>query len=164
MDKNTMDFLYALINRDGGYDYVVFTDGSGSTKDGPGGWAIEAFQADHDGGAAIYSQFGMFSNMSVNQAELQGILSFLAYLDDGRNVKNRILVVSDSEVTVKCGNKEYARNQNTGLWSMLDHYISKGNHVKFMWVPRNSNEFSRKCDVVSKEVRALGKAYKEKNH
>lgn len=132
------------------YDYIVFTDGSGSTIDLPIGYAILAVDIKNN----ITNKYvGYISNGTVNQSELLGICTFLQVLEASGVKQGKLLVVSDSEVTVKCGNKQYARNANKGLWALLDYYTNNGFIVDFTWVRRNSNEYNSWCDKQSKEIR-----------
>lgn len=136
------------------YDYIVFTDGSGSTIDLSMGWAMLLFNVK----TSWHTRYaGYLSAGTVNQSELLGVCSILQILDAEGVKQGRLLVVSDSEVTVRCGQNEYARNANKGLWAMLDYYESNGFDVDFMWVKRNSNDYNKWCDKQSKEIRQKNK-------
>lgn len=136
-------------------DVVVVCDGSGTTPDKPCGWA-----------AAVYDRVpkrvevltGCASNGTNNTSELQPVLSalWLAERRMGLAHHDRVLVVSDSEVTVKAGRGEYSRDAQGPLWAAIDHYVRYYDlKMEWVWVPRNSNTVHVWCDEASREMRLL---------
>lgn len=134
-----------------GYDYVVVGDGSGSTIETPATFGCICLDVARE---SIIEVEGYVSKGTVNQSEIMPILSLLNYLESSKVVgPKKILCVSDSEVTVNCGNSEWARNSNRAFWASLDYFKAFGFNVRFEWVKRNSNEISKECDAISKKVR-----------
>jgi hypothetical protein len=98
--------------------------------------------------------------------ELEPYLNALAYhfhtLLEGKspNPRYRVWVFSDSELIVKCGNREYARKANADLWYALDFFETRGYVLRWRWIPRNSNPLNEMCDKLAGQansaIRPLG--------
>ena len=131
------------------YEILLFTDGSGSTAETPCGWSFISLNRNGE----TRQQSGYLSNGTVNQSELMGLVQFLMYCEATKTFPKKILVVSDSELTVKCGNKEWSINHNKGIWSLIDYHRLNNCQIDFVWVPRNSNDLSKIVDKESKEIR-----------
>jgi len=143
------------------HDVLILGDGSGTTIDKPCGWAVWLHFLKT--GRAI-RLFGGLSGGTNNMAELLPYIQALNLLDyivrkalDGKpyNRTTRVCIVTDSELTAKCGNGEYGRNYNQGLWASVDWFNKNGFHVTFHHVRRNTNPVSAACDELAGEVRSV---------
>jgi ribonuclease HI len=65
----------------------------------------------------------------------------------------RVWIFSDSELTVKCGNKEYSRKTNVDLWQAFEGWERRGYTFRFRWVPRNSTPFHEMADELAGAAR-----------
>ena len=68
-----------------------------------------------------------------------------------------VLAVSDSAVTVRCGNRQYARRANRCLWAALDVFEGNGYAVRWRHVRRNANSWVHWLDAVAEA--AAGQAF-----
>ena len=135
------------------YDNVLIGDGSGTVVSKPAGWCCVLF--DKISGS-ICEIKGCVSHGTNNYAELYPYLHCLYLLNmQSDYISRKVLIISDSEITVKCGNGEYGRNANKGWWSALDFYKQNGFNITFQHVKRNSNTVSSYCDKVAGEMRKM---------
>jgi hypothetical protein len=67
----------------------------------------------------------------------------------------RVQVVSDSELTVRCGNGRYARRANGCLWASIRWFEQNGYEIAWRHVPRNSNAWSALMDGLASRARLL---------
>ena len=139
------------------YDFVLFGDGSGTTANTPCGWACIAVEkGPQTPSIAIYR--GGTSNGTNNLAELCPYLFAIWHIDSRYlNVPMKpksIAIVSDSEMTVRCGNREYERRANAPFWSSMEWFEASGRY-QFTWkhVRRNSNPLNARCDLLAGETR-----------
>jgi ribonuclease HI len=129
------------------FDLLLIGDGSGTIHNNPCGWACVAYDRNRK---QITFHNGASSSGTNNYAELAPYIHALwHYHYDKTNRKNetKVAIVSDSEVTVKCGNGEYTRSSNKILWASV-LYLEEQEGYKIFWkhVHRNTNIFSKKCD------------------
>lgn len=54
----------------------------------------------------------------------------------------RVTLVSDSEVTVRCGNRVYARRANGCLWAAVEWFERSGYDLRWHHLPRNSDPWN----------------------
>lgn len=149
------------------FDLMLVGDGAGSFVSTPCGWSVTLYERatgrvwEHHGGAGggtnNYAElepfvFALFAYRHVLWAYHTG-----RYGNEGGAVVGppRVLVVSDSEVTVRCGNGQYTRRANAPLWASIEWFESKGYEFRWVHVPRNSNPFNARADRVAKAVRGL---------
>ena len=139
------------------FDLMIVADGSGTVANKPCGY-YEASYYRPD--CKIFEHSGACSCGTNNFAELSPFL--LALWQFNHNTQGKIftkavldvLCVSDSELTVKCGNKEYTRSSNAALWASLAYYESIYDFT-WKWVSRNSNPINKLADVKSRANRML---------
>jgi ribonuclease HI len=153
LDKLAMSLGIGL----NGLDLFLVGDGSGTTIDKPCGWFVWA----HDRiSNTVKKYFGGTNSGTNNYAELANFVHAMwAYharlfkTPPQDKVDIWVVIVSDSELTVRCGNRVYERKANTPLWAVFDHLESLG--YKFTWhhVLRNSNPFNTEADRVAGMVR-----------
>lgn len=142
------------------FDLLLVGDGSGTSYDRPAGWACLAYDRRkakvtvHAGGATCGTN---------NFAELAPYVQALwhHHQDHGQAPRApvRVQVVSDSELTVRCGNGRYARRANGCLWAAVSWFEENGYRLAWRHVPRNSNPWNALADRVAGEMRTslLGK-------
>jgi ribonuclease HI len=133
---------------------VIVADGSGTVAKSACGWAATLYWPDTK---AFHRITGGSSVGTNNLAELQPFLHALWYAKhiDCKGHTIRVLCISDSEVTVKCGSGEFARTANGALWAQVEWYESQGIQLYWHWVPRNSNEYNKWADEKAGEVRRM---------
>lgn len=141
------------------FDVAIIGDGSGTTPGNSCGWYATAYLKKS---RQLLRFWGGVSSGTNNTAELSPYVFALWHLDAlarkadpgwpaGRSV--RVAVVSDSELTVRCGNREYARKANLALWAAIECYERNGFELHWVHIPRNSNPFSVRADDVAGRVR-----------
>jgi ribonuclease HI len=100
-------------------DYVAYTDGAClGNPDGPGGWAAVV---DRPAGGEPWLLFGHLSSTSNNRAEALGVLAALEWAPPG----SKLLVHSDSELTVRILQNRYKARANPDIWEVLRRTISE---------------------------------------
>jgi len=130
------------------YHYVIISDGSGTTVKSPCGFASVIFSAENNN---IIKLSGALVNGTNNLAELMPFIYSFWYIENQFHpIDKDILCISDSELTVKQGNKSYTRNNL--LWSCVDAFYID-NFIDWKWLPRNSNPILTYCDSESKLIR-----------
>lgn len=138
-------------------DLLLFGDGSGSRAQSPCGWACTSYNRRS---GLVTQHFGGASHGTNNYAELSPYLHALWYYDvltfgQGQpRTGVRVSIVSDSEITVKCGNKLYARRANGALWASMEWYEKNGYEPTWKWVARNTNTCNAEADRLAGELRA----------
>jgi ribonuclease HI len=138
------------------WDLLIFGDGSGAQwKDGGGCCAFIIDNRHHVRTCLISAQ----SRATVNRMELRAYVDALGVhyneLLDGKIHKPpyRVWIFSDSEYTVKCGNREYGRKANLDLWAVIDWFETRGYRLRWRWLPRNSNALHTKADALAGKAR-----------
>jgi ribonuclease HI len=142
-------------------DLLIVGDGSGTVTLKPCAWFCTSYDHSDD---KVWEHMGGTNGGSNNFAELSPYIHALQFHHQiltkrGRNPTASepcsVLIVSDSEVTVRCGNKEYARNANGALWAAIDWF--EKNHYDIIWVhrPRNSNVFLKRADFEAGRLRNI---------
>lgn len=147
------------------FDLLLVGDGSGTSLPFACGWAVTSYQRSSQQAQLIY---GGASTGTNNLAELTPYLHALWTFEANRGrqppvdeqgmfIANaiRVAIVSDSEITVKCGNRQYGRNANGCLWAGIEWFEKNGYRFHWRHVPRNSNELSTEADRVAGKVRRL---------
>lgn len=144
------------------FDLLLIGDGSGTVWNKPCGWCCHAWVA---GSPKVTEHRGGTSGGTNNFAELMpyvhALWSFHTQAFAGTNgwvpglARIRVKIVSDSEVTVRCGNRIYARRANGCLWAAIEWFEANGYDFYWTHVPRNSNPANERADKVAGEVRKL---------
>jgi ribonuclease HI len=149
------------------FDLALVGDGAGSHVDTPCGWAVTLYER---APRKMWSHHGGAGGGTNNYAELEPFVFALwayrhvlwAYHTGRFGQQNnpviappKVLIVSDSEVTVKCGRGQYTRRANLPLWASVEWFEQKGYEFEWVHVPRNSNPFNEWADRTAKTVRRL---------
>lgn len=138
------------------YDLLLVGDGSGTTSNEACAWACVAYNK-ITGEIDIHN--GSMSCGTNNFAELIPYAQALWHFDQyfktvaKPNQQGRVEIVSDSEVTVRCGNGVYTRKGNGFLWNGIEWFEKNGYTIHWTHVKRNTNRFSKRCDWLAGETR-----------
>ena len=144
----------------GEYDLLLVGDGSGGDYRGTAGWACVAYDRVLKSGV-IHA--GAVTSATVNYAELFPYLHALWYhaqehRGSDQQTPWRVAVVSDSEVTVRCGNGEYARHANGSWWQALEWFTGTNYEMEWHHVRRLTNEWNAIADAIAGAARAQAAA------
>jgi ribonuclease HI len=136
------------------HDLLLYGDGSGSTYEKSVGWACIA----HDRRKRrVTVHVGALSCGTNNVAELSPYVQALWFhhQDHGKApaAAVQVVIVSDSEMTVRCGNGWYGRNANACVWAEIDAFEKLGYRLQWRHVPRNSNPFHVLADKFAGQAR-----------
>ncbi len=133
------------------FDYVLFGDGSGTVIGKPCGWACLAFEASS---GVVTKHWGGAASGTNNFAELIPYVLALGSIESGLSPSHpkkpkTVAIVSDSELTVRCGNGEYSRLSHRSLWAAIDWFTSHGYFLSWRHIRRNTNPANAECDRVA---------------
>lgn len=117
------------------FDLMLVGDGAGNFVHTPCGWFVTLYER---ATSKVWEHWGGAGGGTNNYAELEPfVFALWAYRhvlwayhtgkmkDQGPVVTPpRVLVVSDSELTVRCGTGEYARKANLPLWASVEWFES----------------------------------------
>jgi ribonuclease HI len=147
----------------GEYDLLLVGDGSGGDYQGPAGWACVAYDRELKAGI-IHA--GAVTSGTVNYAELFPYLHALWYHSQEHRGQNtgspwQVVVVSDSEVTVRCGNGEYGRHANVAWWRALEWYTDNGYALRWHHIRRLTNEWNVVADAIAGAAREQALALRQ---
>lgn len=113
----------------------IYTDGSGTTHENPGGWAYVIVK---DGQEIVRGSGGQ-QNATNNQMELMAAIQGLAAAGPLKEEGEILLLVSDSEYVVNLANGTYDAKKNLGLARALSIGMSIfGAHA--MWTKAHSGD------------------------
>ncbi len=153
LDLHTEELAAKLALPD--FDLLLVGDGSGSFVHTPCGWFVTLYERKS---GRVREHFGGTNGGTNNYAELMPYMHALwAYhAEHGKEARVRnVVIVSDSEVTVRCGNRLYERKANLALWAGMDWFESVGYRLHWHHVPRNSNSLSSLADKMAGQIRQL---------
>jgi ribonuclease HI len=129
------------------FDLLLVGDGSGTVYDRPAGWACAAY--DRRKAQAVAHAGGLTCGTN-NFAELVPYVQALWFHHQDHEQSPQtpvaVTIVSDSELTVRCGNKQYARHANGSLWAAVDWFQNNGYELSWRHVRRNSNVWNTWAD------------------
>lgn len=130
--------------------YTLYTDGSGTVKSSPGGWAYALINNDT---GEFKTNSGSEKYTTNNRMELSAVINGLKDVP----WRSSVTVVSDSNYVVK-GMNEWilkwkkeglSKRKNADLWFDLDYYRCFSN-VEANWVRGHSgNRFNELCDSLA---------------
>lgn len=132
-------------------DFMIVCDASGTILKNHSASCCIIYEKSINHTKIIYHGWNYGTN---NFAELQAAVTGLTYLDFVfTSGKYSVDIVSDSEITVKGGNKEYTRGANQSLWNSIEFFENRRFNIKWNHVPRNSNPLSSLCDSIAGDLR-----------
>lgn len=125
----------------------IYTDGSATTKDKPGGWAyvIVVDGEKHSEG------YGHLESATNNDAELQGAIEGLASALKNPIPGNHYVLVSDSEIILgwASGNYKFKQTKKLDKYNILKQLMSRL-HASTRWVKGHSgNPHNERCDELA---------------
>ncbi len=86
---------------------------------------------------------GKATNTTNNRMEITAVLEALKRCPNNSLVK----VITDSQYVIGTMTKNWKRNKNTDLWSLLDKEVQRMKCVDFEWVKgHNGNEYNELAD------------------
>ncbi len=135
---------------------LVCGDCSGTVVDKPAAWAVVVYDR---ATSTPHFLLATESNCTVNRGELSAIAYGLwfAHYTGLLTPKSVVLCVSDSEVTVKGGRREYSREAHAAMWKSVDLFESVSRGFLWKWVPRNTDPVQTWCDHAAGELRLVMK-------
>ena len=134
------------------YDLLLVGDGSGTVYAEPAGWSCLAYDRIKD---SIVLHAGAVTAGTTNFAELAPYVHALWFHDQEHKLGGpfRAHVVSDSELTVRCGNRQYARRANGSLWAAIEWFENNGYRLRWHHVARATIPWNRLADEVAGRAR-----------
>jgi len=152
---NLTEFLRKQGLVGGQWDLLMFGDGSGKSWKEGGGFCT--FLVDGRRGERAHI-IGARNATTVNRMELSAYVEALSYhyfeVLRGKITQPpyRVWAFSDSEYTVKSGNRDQARSANLDLWTLTEWYEQRGYRLRWRWLPRNSNPLHETADRLCGEA------------
>jgi ribonuclease HI len=142
------------------HDLLLVGDGSGTSYEKPVGWTCIA----HDRRRPrVTVHVGTLSCGTNNVAELLPYVQALWHHSQDHAKAPAtpvpVVIVSDSEVTVRCGNRQYARRANACIWAEIDAFEKLGYCLHWHHVARNSNPWHALADTIAGQARLLMEAW-----
>ncbi|MBL8798905.1 MAG: hypothetical protein JNM56_33785 [Planctomycetia bacterium] len=135
-------------------DLLLLGDGSGTVCSQPAGWACTAYDRRRQ---QARLHVGALSSGTNNFAELFPYLQALWFYHQqpGIHLPVNVHIVSDSELTVRCGNGQYARRANGCWWAALAWFEEQGYRLQWQHVARNSTPWNHLADLLAGRQRQL---------
>lgn len=148
------------------WDFILFTDGSGSSAELPGGYGVVVVERKV---GKIELLYGAANRWSVNKAEAHAVFEGLSYVMLRKAAEkiggSRVFVITDSTYVantlndvVKYPTTTFAISTHQMVWSGVLQARRMGIMVKAIHVPRNSNPMMTAADTLSKLARQQIKA------
>ena len=120
----------------------IYTDGSCNPKTKIGGWA---FIAKIEKGLHLFSKSER--NTTNNRMELTAIIEAIKYYS---SKYKKIVIYSDSLLSINCASKLWKRKENLDLWKEYD-ITSDGKTIQFVKVLAHSgDEYNEMVDKLAK--------------
>lgn len=157
LEQQSLEDLESLAKIYHSPDLLLIGDGSGTTVNNTCGFSCLAYNVKHK---QYVLHYGGFNHGTNNLAELMPYVQALwydAYNLGGIRLDRKIEIISDSELTVKQGNGEYAVspvNPNKVLWASIKAFEKDFNYtIHWNHVLRASNMFNSLCDKIAGKTR-----------
>lgn len=113
------------------YPMTAYTDGGcmyNGSPDAYGSWAFVIVGGEE--------RFGPLLKTTNNRAELQAVIEAINHALADYSITN-LTVFTDSDLTVKCGNRQWKRRKNLDLWTEFDR-VARIISVDLRWVKGHS--------------------------
>jgi ribonuclease HI len=137
------------------FDLLLVADGSGNLADQPAGWACLAYDRR---ARSVVLHAGAGTCGTNNYAELMPFVQALWHHDTTHPAPRpytATVLVSDSELTVRCGLGIYTPKANGCLWAAMNWFGHHGYDLHYHHVPRNSNAYHALMDRLAGQARQL---------
>lgn len=140
-----IDSLENLVNDLGlpEFDLLLVGRGCGTVHTNSAGWSCVSYDARLQ---TVTLHAGATTGATCNFVELYPYVHALwSYQNDhpkeiGR--VHRVSIISDSEVTVRCGNGQYRRRANGCLWAAIEYFERSGYVIDWRHVRHGSNDWN----------------------
>lgn len=133
------------------FDFILFGDGSGTTISNASAWCCFIYDVKR---GELLKHFGGTRSGTNNLAELMPYILGLWHINGTATTpKPRVAIISDSEVTVRCGTGQYARKANQAIWASIEWFEKQGYKLHWHHVRRNTNELNAACDEAAGRLR-----------
>jgi len=136
------------------FDVLLIADGSGTVSTEPAGWACTVYDRRKQ---EVLIHTGGWSVGTNNLAELVPFVHALWHLNQGERelVAKPVVVqiVSDSELTVRCGSGQYERRANGCYWAAIQWFEEHDYLLHWLHVRRNSNLWNEWMDAIAASAR-----------
>lgn len=144
-------------------DFILIADGSGAGSTVGYGWGLLLIDTVRD---EAVSFCGAGIRGTNNLAELLPFLHGLWWIEKnnrfGRDGIVDVVCISDSQVTVGCGNRKFNRGYSPAYWAAINWYESNGYRFSWLWKPRKGLASIVQMDRLGRRARiALEKIYVE---
>jgi hypothetical protein len=142
---------------------LLIGDGSGSVYSEPAGWYCTAFDVVRH---LVYVHARAVTGGTNHFAELMAFIQALYFHHSQQRKERRkqkrlvpgnhlVHLLTDSEVTVRCGQGVYSRQANGFLWDALAWFEKNGYTLTWHHVRRGSNEWQGFAAALAEEAREL---------
>jgi len=124
----------------------IYTDGAYSSLRDKGGWAFVVLQDKKK----IHHSFFFEFNTTNNRMEIQAVLEACYWLKEN-NLEEAILY-TDSMYVIGTMSKNWKRNKNTDLWTLLDEAVKD---LKINWTHvkgHNGDKYNELCDAFASQA------------
>lgn len=124
----------------------VYTDGAYAASRDKGGWAFIVLKD----GKRIHHGFFFEFNTTNNRMEIQAALEACNWLKENNFVEATLY--TDSQYLIGTMSKNWKRNKNNDLWSLLDDAVKD---LKINWTHvkgHNGNKYNELCDVFATQA------------
>lgn len=137
------------------WDYLIVSDGSGTTMSKPCGWASIMIHRSSSFERKFFH--GTMSTGSNVVAEIMAFVEPLQWLSRQKTRKKPALVhiLTDCQVVCNVGNKVITPKTNQALWYYVGALQRKIGQFKFHWMPRESTFLNRFADRLAGFTRCL---------
>jgi len=129
---------------------IIYTDGSClKNPDGPSGWAFYIKEEENE-----FLVCGSNKSSTNNRMELEAVINSIEFSKG--NLKNSKLIINtDSELTIKCATGVYKQKANLDLWEKFN-IISKGVNIEWKWVKaHNGDYYNEIVDLLARQEATL---------
>lgn len=154
-----------LRNYANGAELLLVGDGSGTRVGNAAAWTV--FCLDMRSQAA-YWHAGAVSSGTNNYAELHPYVHALWDYQSRHRVTEfspvQVRIVSDSQITVRCGNGDYLPSANLPYWAAIEQLKKSGFNLDWVHIPRNSHPLHELADYCAGKTRnEMSRVYKSIN-
>jgi len=154
LETNVIETIEDLVASVGSppWDLILVGDGSGVGWDKSAGWAV-----------CLIDRLGGFRKMfhcfvsagTVNWAEAACFTHALRFdffqTNKGKlRAERKVLIFSDSQVTVNTGNGQYPDDANGDIWAQVAFFRSKGYKIQYHFIGRSTFQLHVLVDQISK--------------
>jgi hypothetical protein len=139
------------------FDLILMGDGSGTGWELPIGFAAMAIWRNPDL-RKVFS--GCLNHGTIGQAEILPYLTAIRYdyqviAKGNLEAKRRVIIISDSQVSVNVGNGIQQAHTNKDLWESYKWFLNLGYEITWIWVERNENDIHKLAHSLSNIARKL---------